>query len=158
MFTKKLYVFVAILAIVSMACSFSADSNGVSFTTSDTPATAQVVEATAEAPVANDNPAPAAPACREETWLNNAVGATNDVAALISVLDRDFDIAQGGQWSEPGYTVPANSVFWTDLFGNKLPDGVKKIRTQGGWGVYQTSVDYIVPSDNGGGRFMRLCK
>lgn len=156
MFTKKLFVFVAILAIASLACSVPLP--GGYFITDETPATEAAPEAAAEAPVANDNPTPAAPTCRNQTWLDNAISASNDVSSLISQLDRDFRLSEGGQWSQPGYTVPESSVFWTDLFQNKLPEGVTKIRTQGGWGVYKTSVDYVIPADNGGGRFMRLCK
>lgn len=96
--------------------------------------------------------------CRPQTWVDNAVSATTDTAALIAVVDRDFELADGGQWSEPGFVVPAGSIFWTDLFQNKLPDGVTKIRTQGGWGVYKTNIDYVIPQDNGGGRFTLICK
>lgn len=97
--------------------------------------------------------------CRSETWFNEALAATNDIAALIAVLDRDFRLDEGGQWSQPGYNVPAGSVFWTDLFGNRwsLPAGVTAVRTQGGWGVYKSSVSYTMPAPNGGGRWMRIC-
>lgn len=97
--------------------------------------------------------------CRENLWFNEALRDTQDVATLIAALDRDFTLNDGGEWSEPGYTVPAGSVFWTDLFENRssLPAGVSAVRTQGGWGVYYTSVGYIVPVPNGGGRWMRLC-
>lgn len=97
--------------------------------------------------------------CRPNIWFDEALRDTKDVASLISVLDRDFDLRDGGQWSEPGYTVPARSAFWTDQFDNvnNLPEGVYAVRVQGGWGVYYTSDDYIVPPPNGGGRWMRLC-
>lgn len=97
--------------------------------------------------------------CRPNIWFDEAFHDTRDVASLISVLDRDFTLDDGGQWSEPGYTVPEVAVFWTDLFDNRssLPAGVSAIRTQGGWGVYYTSDDYVVPPPNGGGRWMKLC-
>jgi len=102
---------------------------------------------------------PPADTCRGNIWLDEAIVETADVAGLIALLDRDFTLSDGGQWSEPGYTVPGGSVFWTDLFENRtnLPAGVSAIRTQGGWGVYYASSDYVVPVPNGGGRWMRLC-
>lgn len=98
--------------------------------------------------------------CRNELWVSEAISGTEGAAELIAVLDRDYVMSEGGQWSEAGYTVPSNSIFWTDLFGNvaKLPKGVKVIRIQGGWGVYRNSVPYIVPRPNGGGRYMRICE
>ncbi len=145
MFTNKYFQFflIATLTLAIAACGAGSPA------TAESPAAADASEA----------PAPA-PSCRNRTWLDNAIDATNDVPSLISQLDRDFVLEEGGQWSQPGFTVPAGSVFWTDLFDNAkaLPDGVEKVRTQGGWGVYKTSVDYVVPEDNGGGRFMRLCK
>lgn len=98
--------------------------------------------------------------CRSTIWWNEALSSTADVASLVAVLDRDFTLTDGGQWSEPGYAVPADSVFWTDLFQNttNLPANVEPVRTQGGWGVYFTQVEYVVPPPNGGGRWMRLCQ
>lgn len=51
MITKKLFVFVAILAIASMACSLSVGPQGLNISTNDTPATAV---ATSEAPVVSN--------------------------------------------------------------------------------------------------------
>lgn len=98
--------------------------------------------------------------CRSLVWWTEAFSDTLDVASLISVLDRDFTLSDGAQWSEPGYAVPMQAVFWTDLFENRssLPAGTQAVRTQGGWGVYYTSVKYVVPLPNGGGRWMRLCE
>jgi len=80
------------------------------------------------------------------------------VASLIAVLDRDFSLTDGGQWSEGGYAVPAGSVFWTDLGpGYELPEYVARVRTQGNWGVYRTVKDFTVPSGNPGGRYTRIC-
>lgn len=100
------------------------------------------------------------PSCRSLLWMREALNDTNDVASLISVLDRDFSLSDGGQWSEPGYRVPGQSVLWTDLFQNvsSLPTGVYSVRVQGGWGVYYTTQGHSIPSPNGGGRWMRLCE
>lgn len=157
LFTPRFTMFVASVALASLACT--QDLPGGYVLTNETTAT-EAAPAATEAPVANDTPISAAPACREVSWFENAKSATLDVASLTSQLDRDFVLDQGGQWSQPGYTIPAGSVFWTDLFDNAdaLPNGVESVRTQGGWGVYYTSVNYVIPEDNGGGRFMRLCK
>lgn len=99
------------------------------------------------------------PPCRSLTWWQEALTDTKDIATLITVLNHDFQLETGGQWSEPGYTVRENSVFWTNLFENvaSLPTGVRPIRVEGGWGVYFTTVEYEIPTPNGGGRWMRLC-
>lgn len=98
--------------------------------------------------------------CRHELWLSEAISDTVGVSELVAVLDRDFVPGEGGQWSEAGFTVLAGSIFWTDLFQNvsNLLTGVQVVRVQGGWGVYRTSVQYIVPKPNGGGRFMQICE
>lgn len=172
MLTKKFFLFVLVITSLTIgACApkvvRDADAQAEEIRNNAT-ATAIVAQAMqdagqtvpAEVSAQINTPAAQAPACREGNWLENAKSATTDVAALVSLLDRDFTLDQGGQWSEPGFTVPAGSVFWTDLFDNAkaLPKGVAPVRTQGGWGVYVTSVDYVVPADNGGGRFLRLCK
>ena len=97
--------------------------------------------------------------CRNLVWWEEALDDTDDIASLISLLDRDFKAEEGGQWSEAGFTVPNQSVFWTDLLENvtSLPIGVSTIRVQGGWGVYFASAEYTVPAPNGGGRWMALC-
>lgn len=147
-----------VILLASLACTVTFQPPVV-VATNESPATVTEPNPTQENPPVVENN-PAASACRKGNWLENAKAATTDVAALVSLLDRDFSLDQGGQWSEPGFTVPAGSVFWTDLFDNAkaLPKGVAPVRTQGGWGVYVTSVDYVVPADNGGGRFLRLCK
>jgi hypothetical protein len=96
--------------------------------------------------------------CRHVEWLQGAINGTVGVSELVAVVDRDYMESDGAQWSEPGFTVPEGTVFWTDLFSNALPEGVRVVRTQGGWGVYVTSVAYIVPKPNGGGRFTRICE
>lgn len=98
--------------------------------------------------------------CRHIEWLQGAVNGTVGTSELVAVVDRDYMESDGAQWSEPGFTVPSGTIFWTDLFGsvNSLPAGVKGLRIQGGWGVYSTVVDYIVPKPNGGGRFTRICE
>ncbi len=101
--------------------------------------------------------------CRSALWMKKAIENTEGVSELISVLDRDFKLSEGGQWSEEGYAIEPGSVFWTDIFHNisSLPDGVVSIRREeGGWGVFlitHTSRRYEVPAPNGGGRWMRLC-
>jgi len=100
-------------------------------------------------------------ACRHTEWFNGANAALNtttDVAGLLAKLDRDYVLAEGGQWSNGGFTVPAGSVFWTDLLKSNLPTYVSRIRTEGNWGVYATARDYTIPSPNGGGRFVRICE
>jgi len=101
-------------------------------------------------------------ACRHIEWFTDAhegaLNTTTDVAGLLAKLDRDFQLVEGGQWSNAGYTVPANTVFWTDLLNHELPPQVERIRTQGNWGVYKTSAGYTVPSPNGGGRFLQVCE
>jgi len=103
---------------------------------------------------------PAITACRHLLWVTEAISNTANTAELVAVLERDFVESEGGQWSEAGYTVPAGTVFWTDLFDNAkaLPAGVKIVRNQGGWGVYSASTKYVISKPNGGGRFMRICE
>jgi len=100
--------------------------------------------------------------CRHIEWFTDAnegaLKTTTDVAGLLAKLDRDFQHADGGQWSNAGFTVPANTVFWTDLLNQELPLQVRRIRTQGNWGIYTASAEYLVPSPNGGGRFLRVCE
>jgi len=102
------------------------------------------------------------PTCRHIEWFTDAregaLNTTTDVAGLLAKLDRDFQLAEGGQWSNAGFTVPANTVFWTDLLNHELPSQVERIRTQGNWGIYKTSAGYTVPSPNGGGRFLQVCE
>lgn len=110
---------------------------------------------------AADVPAITSSACRHVEWFtgpNGALHTTTDVAGLLAKLDRDFLLAEGGEWSNPGFTVPAGSVFWTDLFLHPVPTGVEGVRLQGGWGVYKTTVAYVIPDPNGGGRFVRVCE
>ncbi|MCE7898181.1 MAG: hypothetical protein DPW11_00495 [bacterium] len=91
-YTSKPPLFIAltvlVLATATLACTFSAGPNGVSLDTSDTPATVPAPEATAEAPVANDNPAqPANSAyCGQARDLgpwapSNGAGETYEVTA-----------------------------------------------------------------------------
>lgn len=105
--------------------------------------------------------------CVTTDWFNKQVESTNTVSELLSEVDRQFNLNQkiGGAWTQEmaesanGFTVPANSTFWTDLFENvsELPEGVSVVRTQGGWGIYRTSVAYRIPLPNGGGRYANLC-
>lgn len=111
-----------------------------------------VIQTVVEKPIKAE---PLGTGCRSLVWWDNAINDTGDVASLISLLDRDFKPEDGGQWSEPGYTVPGGSVLWTDLFENRPI--AQAVQTQGGWGVYYTENDLIVPPPNGGGRWMRLC-
>jgi len=97
-------------------------------------------------------------ACRHLEWLQNAISGTTDVSELLAVLDRDFAMDEGGQWSESGYTVRANNLFWTDLTRSNPPDYVIRVRTQGNWGVYAATRDFVIPGPNGGGRHMRICE
>lgn len=93
--------------------------------------------------------------CRPNVWMAEAIADTEDVSSLLGVLDRDFTLRDGGEWSEPGYVVPGGSVFWTDLFENRAI--AQCLRCQGGWGIYYAPSDLTMPSPNGGGRWMRLC-
>jgi hypothetical protein len=93
------------------------------------------------------------------------IGNTDTVSELITQLNKAWEInpeVVGGAWTEEqaiaGYTVPAGSIFWTDLYENvnALPAGVTVIRTDGGWGVFKTTVAYRVPLPNGGGRYASI--
>ena len=101
-----------------------------------------------------------APSAVDVLYVNEAVADTADTASLIAVLDRDFpgfyDQGSGNQWSEPGFTVPAGSVFYTDFLNAGIPQGVTVIRNQGNWGVYYTPNDLLIPAENGGGRYIRV--
>lgn len=129
-----------------------------------------VAEATPVAPsvtpapvVVEKNSEPQAPivatsTCRHVEWLQNAINGTTDTSELLAVIDRDFVASEGGEWSEPGYTVRAGSVFWTDLLKSTPPAYVTRIRTEGNWGAYATAQDYVIPGPNGGGRHMKMCE
>ena len=93
----------------------------------------------------------------EWAWFTQALTDTRDVASLLAVADRDFkDMKSVASWSQPGFVVPAGSIFWTDLLTNPVPEYVSRIRTQGNWGFYYTAKDYVVPDPNGGGRFVKM--
>ncbi|OGV96993.1 hypothetical protein A2W24_02620 [Microgenomates group bacterium RBG_16_45_19] len=137
------------------------------------PAPAQPV--TTQAPVAPPAPsvteapanAPTGNTCIAAADFEAKVNSTKTVSELLSELDRDFNLNSkiGGAWTQEmvestnGFTVPAGSAFWTDLFDNikTLPAGVKAVRTQGGWGIYTTTVAYKILLPNGGGRFANIC-
>jgi len=105
-----------------------------------------------------DNQAPADSACRSQQWVNEVLAAGGDVSAVLGQLDRDYSMNDSATWSQPGYTVPANTIVWTDwLPENGIPSQVRAIRVQGTWGAWYAVSAFNVPAPNGGGRFTQLC-
>lgn len=103
--------------------------------------------------------APSDESCRSQEWLNEVLAAGTDVSALIGQLDRDFRTSDGATWSQPGYSIPANSLVWTDwLPEGGVPSQVREVRAQGTWGVWYSETSLDVPSPNGGGRYTQLCQ
>lgn len=116
------------------------------------------IEAKADQPsvedVAKAQNAAASPLSK--VWINEALADAKDVASLLSLVDQEFNASQrSSAWSQPGFIVPAKSLFWSDLGANiVVPASVTRVRTQGNWGVYFTDQDYEVQPPNGGGRFV----
>lgn len=105
-----------------------------------------------------DNQAPADSACRSQQWVNEVLAAGGDVSAVLGQLDRDYSMNDSATWSQPGYTVPANTIVWTDwLPENGIPAQVRAIRVQGTWGAWYAVSAFNIPAPNGGGRFTQLC-
>jgi len=78
---------------------------------------------------------------------------TQDVGALIAVLDRDwetsYDLGHRGEWSGP-VNVECISVGWFDTRTGKAPEGAETYRRQGGWGVYKFPEGFKTPSNTAG--------
>lgn len=110
---------------------------------------------------AGEPPAASAPvdeSCRTQQWLDEVLAAGSDVSAVLGQLDRDYNMSDSATWSQPGYTVPANTIVWTDwLPENGIPPGVRAIRVQGTWGAWFSEAALTVPAPNGGGRYTKLC-
>lgn len=95
--------------------------------------------------------------CVVEDYVETVVMRGKTPAEAIAGLDHFFEMTNGsfgGQWSEPGFKIPARSVFWTDLFDSAQPEPIK---VQGGWGVFYAPEEFVVPSPNGGGRYLLVC-
>lgn len=93
-------------------------------------------------------------------WFNEKVTQTFTITELLEEVDRPCNENKGlcGAWKKgEDVTIPAGSAFWGDLGTvelSRLPDGVKQVRGEGGWGVYYTKVSYSVSDVYNGGRFL----
>jgi hypothetical protein len=121
----------------------------------------QTVEVTRQAEIATitETPAPQKDFfdCLKPQHLHEMIDNTRTIRELIDAMDEEYYASRGGEWKGERVTIPARSVFWCDLRTSDLPAGVKAIRAQGGWGVFLTDEEVIIPSPNQGGRWQRLC-